>query len=173
MGYAIYRIFGLRLPQRSSERFGFVNRDLALSILLSLLPDFDSALGILTGNFGRFHNNITHSLFVGVGVAMIAGGLISILLREKISYWFLIALLCYELHVIMDYFTVGRGIMALWPFSPERYRAPIKLFYGLHWSNGLFTLRHLWTFLTETAFALVLVTVVRHLTSRKRYKPIS
>jgi membrane-bound metal-dependent hydrolase YbcI (DUF457 family) len=173
MGYAIYRIFGLRLLQRSSERFGFVNRDLALSILLSLLPDVDSILGILTGNFGRFHNNITHSLFVGVGVAMIVGGLISILLREKISYWFLIALLCYELHVIMDYFTVGRGILALWPFSPERYRAPIKFFYGLHWSNGLYTLRHLWTFFTETAFALALVAVVRYLASRKKYKPIA
>ena len=34
---------------------------------------------------------------------------------------FALTLACYESHVVMDYFTVGRGVMALWPWTPERF----------------------------------------------------
>ncbi|NIV75262.1 MAG: hypothetical protein GWN37_10615, partial [Gammaproteobacteria bacterium] len=45
---------------------------------------------------------------------------------------FLLTLVCYELHVLLDYLTVGRGVMLLWPLSAERFAPPIYLFYGLH-----------------------------------------
>ena len=57
----------------------------------------------------------------------------------------------------MDYFTVGRGVLAFWPFTAERFSAPVPLFYGLRWSEGWVSPRHVWTVLTEVPFAAVVV----------------
>ncbi len=70
--------------------------------------------------------------------------------------WGAMILLCFELHVLMDLFTIGRGVKVLWPLSDARYSPPIKLFYGLHWSDGWLSVRHLWTLLSEAAFAAVI-----------------
>ncbi len=51
----------------------------------------------------------------------------------------------------MDAFTIGRGVMILWPFSIDRYASPVSLFYGVHWSDGWVSVRHLWTMVTELA----------------------
>jgi len=82
--------------------------------------------------------------------------------------WCITALLCYELHVIMDCFTAGRGVMLLWPLIAERYSAPIRLFYGLKWSEGLFSTKHIWTIVTEVG-VVMLVAFVTHMLSRKQH----
>jgi hypothetical protein len=46
-------------------------------------------------------------------------------------------------------------VMALWPLSEKRFLLPVPLFYGLHWSDGWLSLRHVWTVLTELAFTAV------------------
>ncbi len=117
---------------------------LVATIFLSLAPDLDSALGLLLGDFGRYHNNLSHSLAFGVLVALAAGGLAHFL-GAGFGRGFGLALVCYELHVVMDYFTWGRGVMILWPASPERYSPPLLLFHGVHWSKGWLTWSHLWT----------------------------
>ena len=127
-------------------------------VFLCLLPDFGSIIGLVTGDFARFHNSWEHSLLVGLVVGLAGGAAISQFRGDPFWRWFVVVLLCYQSHVLMDYFTIGRGVMLFWPFSEERWGAPIKLFYGLHWSDGWWTPRPLWTAVTEIAFAAVVVT---------------
>lgn len=44
--------------------------------------------------------------------------------------WFAIAAVNYELHVLMDAPTLGRGVMLAWPVLSDRVESPVKLFYG-------------------------------------------
>ncbi|UCG22690.1 MAG: metal-dependent hydrolase, partial [Chloroflexota bacterium] len=148
-GYVVYEVYRHKRPEHDKVRFGPVPALLIMVVILSLLPDIDSVVGVLTGDFGRFHNNLTHSLFVGFVVALVFGILAS--WKERSSFWplLVVALFCYELHVMMDALTVGRGVMALWPFSSVRILSPLPLFYGLHWSDGLRSWSHMVTLLTE------------------------
>lgn len=130
---------------------------LALVIGLSLLPDVDSVLGLITGDFGRYHNNLTHSLFLGLFIAGIIGVIAAITRRYRFADGFLLTLAGYSLHVVMDFFTYGRGVMALWPLSSERFASPIPIFYGLHWSQGVVSPRHLVTVATEMVFVLLVI----------------
>jgi inner membrane protein len=161
MGYAIYRLYHPHLSQKYADPQRLEPRLLLTTVGLSLLPDSDSALGILMGDFGRYHNNATHSLVVGLAVALAIGGIVWLTKHAKFVTWFTLTLICYELHVLMDYFTVGRGVMLFWPFSSLRYSSSLKLFYGLHWSDGLFSQQHLWTLVTELAFVVCIVGLVR------------
>ena len=160
IGYVIYRI--TRMPQQEVRLTGPLPlpRLLVITVGLSLLPDIDSIPGVLTGEFGRFHNNLTHSPFVGLIVALSFGGIVWLKEHARFLRWVLLVLLCYELHVIMDFFTFGRGVMLLWPFSPARYAPPMYLFYGLHWSEGWVSVKHIWTVVTELAFVMFVIFVM-------------
>ena len=160
IGYVIYRIFQLRMSHGSTKQIGSLPL-LAFTIGLSLLPDLDSVIGIWMGDFWRFHNQATHSLIIGLIIALGIGAVIWLRRRSGFLCWFIIALLCYELHVIMDFFTLGRGVMLLWPFSSDRYESSVKLFYGFHWSQGWVSVMHLWTLVTELGF-VVLVGFIMH-----------
>jgi len=127
------------------------------ALFFSLLPDCDAAIGILLGNLARYHNNLTHSLTAAFAAGLLGLSLGFVLDRPAATRWFGLAFTCYGLHVAMDFFTVGRGVMFLWPFTSHRFISPIKLFYGLHWSQGVFSRLHIWTFLSETAFILVVL----------------
>jgi len=109
------------------------------------------------GDFGGFHNNITHSLLA----ALPAGACVYLVL--KLSHpssavpWASAMAACYGMHVVMDFFTDGRGIMALWPITSERFISPVLVFYGLHWSEGWLSMSHLITVASEgiaSAFAI-------------------
>ena len=170
-GYAIYYVSRSHIPRMKVETLGPLSTPFVVASGFSLLPDVDSLVGLLMGNFGRFHNNATHSLIVGLGIALIFGGVMWIRERTGFRYWFLLALLSYETHVFMDSATISRGVMAVWPISAERYLLPFRLFYGFHWSDGLLSIRHIWTFLTEGIFAAALVVIVHLLRSQKRLNP--
>jgi inner membrane protein len=160
-GYAIYRILLRRRPRVLISRVKPLAGLLILTVGLSLLPDVDSILGLIFEDFGRFHNSLTHSLVVGLGVAVVVGALAVSTRRFRFVDGFLLTLVCYDLHVIMDFFTIGRGVMALWPISSERFLSPVTVFYGLHWSDGIFSTRHLVTLATEIAFALLVALMIR------------
>jgi inner membrane protein len=60
----------------------------------------------------------------------------------------------------MDALTAERGVMLFWPLTQARFSSPVKLFYGLQWGLGWFSIWHLWTIFTESVFvALVLFAV--------------
>ncbi len=139
-----------------------------MAVGLSLIPDIDSVFGILVGDLRQFHNNLIHSLIMGCVVALNIGAVAFLKQRAGFVTWFLFSLLCYDLHLIMDYFTVGRGVMLVWPFSSSRFSSPVTLFYGVRWSDGWISLRHLWTIGTELIFILVMMILVHGLSMSKR-----
>ncbi len=159
-GYVIYRIFRPRLNGQATRKVGPLPLVLAAAVGLSLIPDLDSVFGIFVSDLERFHNNLTHSLILGAIVALGISGVVWLKQRSGFMAWFMTSLLCYELHVVMDSFTTGRGVMYLWPFSSTRYSSPISLFYGVQWSQGWISPRHLWTIMTELGFVLLVGVMV-------------
>jgi inner membrane protein len=129
---------------------------LILALAASLLPDLDAIPGVLSGDFSRFHNNETHSLVTGLFVSLVFASILATKLRIGFAVPFFVVLLSYEMHVILDFFTRGRGVMLLWPFSSERFSSPVTLFAGVRWSEGLFSIHHLWTLANELVFVLII-----------------
>jgi inner membrane protein len=171
MGYAIYRVAVSKKPEKKQPRLGPFPRLLIYTLVLSHVPDLDFIPGLLLpGEFDQFHNTITNSLIVGLGISLLIGLGAWVWQRNDFWFWFTVTLVCYQMHVMMDFFTVGRGAMLLWPLTPERFEPPIKLFYGLHRSDGWLSTRHLWTLLTELGFTAFLVLVV-HTAVNRRHMP--
>lgn len=153
-GYAIYHWFGAGIPSPLKGRPAlFV---LAACACSSLIPDLDSVVGVLAGNLGRFHNNLSHSIVAGVLAALVGGATMKYAGRTRFTSWFLLLLACYEIHVFMDYLTAGRGIMAFWPFIDTRFQSPWLPFRGVQWAMGAWTIEHVWTVLNELVFVAVL-----------------
>lgn len=155
-GFAIYRLWpkkgGATRPIR-----GVVPPMLAACVALSLLPDMDAAVGILLGDLGRFHNNFTSSPVFGTLVALCVGGVVRLFRKSTGAQALLLTFVCYQTHILMDFFTMGRGLMLLWPISSQRVTPPIHLFFGLRWSHGVVSSLHFVTLFTELAFAAALV----------------
>jgi len=163
-GYIVYRLSSDRICSRSmSEHSWILPRLLIVTLGLSILPDMDSIFGILFGDFGRFHNNGTHSLVIGLVVAVTFASIVRWRFKFSFASWLIIALISYAMHVIMDFFTLGRGVMLFWPFSWERYLSPVPLFYGLHWSDGIISIRHFWTLITEMGFLIIVFVILQFL----------
>lgn len=168
LGYFVYRTLRSRMPgEEDSRSVGPLPRLLVATVGLSLLPDVDSVVGLLAGDLGRYHNNLTNSVVFGLAVAVGVGATVWLTRRSGFKRWFAIALVCYGLHVLMDYFTLGRGVMLAWPFSLDRFEPPLKLFYGLHWSYGWTSPRHLLTPVTELGL-IGFVGFMMHLLRRKK-----
>jgi inner membrane protein len=151
-GYAIYRIGRSPLLQRTPLGVDGSIQSLVTIFGLSLLPDLDAIPGLLTGDLDRFHNNLTHSFMAGILAALAIGGIVHLKNRAGFAHWFSMALISYQLHVLMDFFSRGRGVMLFWPFSMERYEPAIRLFYGLHRSKGWLTIDHVWMLVNELTF---------------------
>ena len=169
IAYVIFSLYQPGIAQKGRRRTGGVPRALILMMILSMLPDLDSVGGILMGDLRHYHNHWTHSLVIGLGVALVIGGLVWSLRRSGFARWFMIALLCFELHIVMDYFTFGSGVMVFWPFSQERFRSPVPLFYGLHWSDGWLSIRHIITIVTELGFIALISIIVYVVCDREWY----
>lgn len=155
-GFAVARVLNFRKKNKSVEKQPKLNKELVLAaILLSLLPDFDSIIGIILRDFGRYHNNFSHSIAFGV-IASLVIGLVVRAFKGQFRYGFSLSLVFYLIHILMDFFTWGRGIMLFWPLTEHRFSPGFFLFYGFHWSDGLLSYKHLITFLNELVFAAVL-----------------
>lgn len=156
-GYAVYRLLRRRRSDWEPQvwRLPLI---LLVTLVFSILPDFDTVAGILAGDIGRYHNQGTHSLVVGLLVALLFAVLLARGRMHAFKAWFPPLLLSYELHVLMDVVTLGeRGVMLLWPLSSARFDVPFTLFYGVRWSEGIFAWQHLVTLATEALFALLVL----------------
>jgi len=159
MGYAVYRCWlPRRLPGLPTD--GFVPPLLLATLVLSMLPDLDAIPGILLADLGRYHNNMTNSVVFGLAASTLLASAVWLFRREGFRDWFTLTLTCYMLHLAMDFFTHGRGLMLLWPFSDARFHPPFELFYGLRWSDGLISVRHVWTLASEVGTALIVAVPV-------------
>ena len=113
VGVAIYRLWSARSgPPRPEPRA--LSPLLVICVVLSLLPDLDSAVGLAFGDMGRFHNNLAGSPVFATMVALAVGG-----------------------------------------------ATAFPLFYGVRWSDGLLSAKHLVTLVTELAFLLILWLALR------------
>ena len=126
VGYAIYRQYKNKLPE---DQRSFWKLPLQLVVIagLSLLPDLDVIPAIIFRDMYKYHNNFSHSLFFAIPVALLVAGIFRRVYRSNFWLWFVICLLSYDLHIIMDAFTAERGVMLFWPLSETRYASPVKL----------------------------------------------
>jgi hypothetical protein len=46
-------------------------------------------------------------------------------------------------------------VMLFWPIVQDRFSSPVKLFVGVQWGEGLISIWHLWTILSELIFFLI------------------
>ena len=166
VGYAIYRHYKDKLPhdKRSFWKFPL---QLILVTGLSILPDLDVIPAVIFRDMRAYHNNISHSLFFGIPVALLIAGIFQRVYRSNYWLWFVICLISYDLHILMDILTADRGSMLFWPFTDTRYAAPVKLFYGLQWGLGWFSLWHLWTIFTESVFVGIVLVAMNYFDKRK------
>lgn len=162
------------MPVEGQRSLGPLPILLIITALFAMLPDFDALLGLLAGDIGRYHNNGTHSLVVGLGVSLLVAAYLG--LRRKASFlpWFLVLLISYESHVILDYFTFGgRGVMLFWPIIAERFLPPFTLFHGVRWSAGVYSAEHLLTVVSELIIAGLILLGVWFFEGRKWKRIIS
>ena len=165
-GYAIYRYYKRRLPEYPGSIWKFPLQ-MFLILGLSLLPDLDIIAAIIFRDMEKFHNNFSHSLLLGILVALLIAAILYQIYHSDFWLWFLICLISYDLHIVMDVLTAERGVMMFWPLSQNRFVSPIRIFYGLQWGHGWFSIWHLWTVLTESVFVLVLLAVTNYFDKRK------
>ncbi len=165
--YALYRLSIAYAPPTRLQQFFPSVRLFFVWLAVTFLPDLDAGLGLATGDLERFHNQFTHSVFSGVIVALSIGCVVWILRKKGFADWFWITLVAYEIHILMDFFTAGRGVMAMWPLSDQRFEAPVQLFYGFHYSDGLLSSRHLITLVNEAGFVLF-VSILLHVVLQHR-----
>jgi membrane-bound metal-dependent hydrolase YbcI (DUF457 family) len=165
-GYAIYRYYKGKLPQDQSYFWKFPLQ-MIIVIGLSMLPDLDIIPAIIFRDLRAYHNNFSHSLLLAVPVAFLVAGIFRRVYRSNYWLWFLICLVSYDLHVIMDALTAERGVMLFWPLTQNRFASPIKVFYGLQWGLGWFSIWHLWTIFTELLFAVVVIGAVNYFDRRR------
>jgi len=158
-GFLLHRSLRRRLPEGCRGVAGAL-----LLVAFSLLPDLDFVPGLLLGDLEGWHNQASHSFAFGVLAAVPVAAVVARLAGGGFGLWYLVALLGYQGHVVMDYFTWGRGVKLLWPFSDLRWAPPVTLFYGVRWSEGWHTPLHLVTVATE----LVLWLPVWLLAGRRR-----
>ena len=166
VGYAIYRHYKEKLPQ-DRHRFWKFPLQLMLVTGLSLLPDLDVIPAIIFRDMRAYHNNISHSLFVGIPVALLIAGIFQRVYRSNYWLWFVICLISYDVHILMDILTADRGSMLFWPFTDARYAAPVKIFYGLQWGLGWFSFWHFWTIFTESVFVGIVLMAMNYFDKRR------
>lgn len=170
VGYIVAKVLLPRYRKKGNNDLGKNKKLVIATVIMSLLPDFDSGLGVLLGDFGRYHNNISHSLVFGLVTSVLIGLIVKVAMKGQFWVGLIATLIFYELHIVMDFFTYGRGIMLLWPFTNQRFQSDILLFYGLHWSDGIFSVSHIITLANEIFFIALLILVL-NLTTKQSPTP--
>jgi hypothetical protein len=165
-GYAIYLLYKQKLP---ADRKSIWKLPLQLILVagLSMLPDLDIIPALLFRDMRAYHNNFSHSLLFGIPVAFAIAGIFQRVYRTNFWLWFVVCLVSYDMHVLMDALTAERGVMMFWPLTQERFGSPVKLFYGLQWGLGWFSIWHLWTIFTESVFVALVLFAVNYFQKRR------
>jgi inner membrane protein len=115
-GAAVY-LAGTRRESRSGEV-------LVITLVASILPDFDFLPGILIGDMRAFHHGISHSL----AAAVLFGGVVFLFKKwqqaDRALLMGSLAMSAYASHVLFDLVSVNdgaRGVPVLWPLSDQYF----------------------------------------------------
>lgn len=144
----------------------------AIILLFSLMPDLDVIPGLIAGDIAAYHNQIGHSPFFLLVVATVSMVFIRRFLLPHRHYLSLLslAILALSLHLFMDWLTNGRGLLLLWPLQNTRFSAPATPFYGVRYSNGLFS-PQLWITFFNESLIMGTVTFIALAIRSRRKKP--
>jgi inner membrane protein len=111
---------------------------LAVTLLGSILPDFDFLPGILIGDLRAFHHGISHSLTFAVLFGALVFFLAERVQKDIAAQAAILAGLSYALHVILDFVAVNegtRGVPILWPLSDQKFGISLHLLGYFHYSD--------------------------------------
>jgi inner membrane protein len=138
------------------------NRNLGIifySIFIANVPDFDFIPQLFTDD--KYHHGITHGFFFAVGFSVVAALIFCRMLNYSYNRFFIITLLIYNSHLILDFITDGgKGIKLLWPFFDYYYISPISLFPAVRHSQGLFHVSHLKFIGFEVSYSIILLSII-------------
>ncbi len=139
-GFWTFLLFARQLQIRLAAQWRQYLPQLGILVLLANLPDFDLFISFaLLGN-GELHHGFTHSLAVGVLVALA----LSCVWRITTGFWrsALLYFIAYGSHLLIDLCTGSRlgwnnsssGIPLLWPL-PKKFSSPLILVPGVRHLN--------------------------------------
>ena len=144
-GYVLAKV----LPQPQS--LGRSRRWLPFyGVFAATAADFDFIPQLLTGE--NYHRGLTHSLLFTLGFS--AFGLI--LTRGKYRNRFGFTAILYSSHLLLDFFSAGRGIQLFYPLT-SYWRSPVIIFPGIHYSEGIWNIKHLFPLFFELIYSALLV----------------
>ena len=109
------------------------NVTLGVTLMGSILPDFDFLPGILIGDPAAFHHGVSHSL----AFAVLFGALVFVFFRccrqKKIARRAaLLGTLAYGFHVVLDAVNVNNAVPIIWPLSNVKFGINLNLFGHFH-----------------------------------------
>jgi membrane-bound metal-dependent hydrolase YbcI (DUF457 family) len=118
---------------------------LVITLLGTIVPDFDFLPGILIGDLPAFHHGPSHSL----AFAVLFGVIVFLFIRRRhkdIAVRIgLLAAAAYASHVLLDLVSVNegaRGVPILWPLSDHQFGFNLHLLGHFRYSD---TYRGIWT----------------------------
>lgn len=159
--YAIYIPFRTRLQQIP---FANIPPKLAwpLTVLfLSLLPDLDIIASLLLGSVEKYHNNISHSIPLNMFAALTMTILGRLTVGLPVQTGLTLTGTCCLTHILIDFFTRGRGIMLFWPLTDTRFHPPFALLIGVPWSSHLTSPLYMRMLAEDLLFALIVISFVK------------
>jgi inner membrane protein len=137
---------------------------LQLSVVLANAPDLDFLAGLFLGQPALYHQGITHSLGLAIGVGLLLAALLRVW-GESFGHLFAFCFFAYSSHLILDMFGPdGRppyGIPLFWPISNMHLMSPVPLFLGMHhgglvstaeWFRAIFSAHNLAAAVLEAAW---------------------
>ncbi len=170
-GYALTQLPPTKSALALHKAFPWLTLWLPLyGTVVSVLPDFDFIPQLITGI--RFHRGPSHSLLAALLVSLMLA-LIIYSIKRQIPYGklFVFTLICYGTHLAMDAVTTGgAGMMLLWPFSEQYFRAPFSIFPPVRHSRGLWDASHIVFISVELVYSGIVLSALK-LIKAKHQRP--
>ncbi len=153
--FLIWPVVKRRLASPLSKRR---RRLLALAMLAALMaPDADLLMYFWAdGKLEEFHKFFSNGLLLAPLFAIPFAFLGRWLTGGRWLFHAVIGCTCYASHILLDFFTWGRGVQLFWPITQTRFSAPLHLFYGVRHSEDVPWWSFLITILNDLAFAFVI-----------------
>jgi inner membrane protein len=155
-GYALAQF--LPLEQPLSHRLQHWKLPTFYSVFMAAAADLDFIPQLIFG--GNFHRGLSHSLLFTVVFGAIAAGVASAWWKTSYQKLLNCSLILYGSHLLLDYFSSGRGIKLFLPVVDRFYKAPIELFPGLEYSEGLWHVSHIPTLIFEFVLCAIVLSGV-------------
>lgn len=139
-------------------------------VFVAAAADLDFIPQLITGE--SYHRGLSHSLIFALGFSGLVSWILSYFWKSSYKQLFIFTTILYSSHLFLDFFSEGRGIKLLLPWTDAFFVAPITIFPGVHYSRGLWDVSYLIPLCFELVYAALLFLIVamwkRAKTNKKR-----